>query len=299
MNRAGGRPGFVDDNGSSSVAKPDAASQRTPLPIESRDDDGPWHTGRPMYGRAIVSEVPTSFADALRADPVPIDVAKARDQHAAYVAALRELGLEVTVLPAAEDHPDGCFVEDTAIHADGTSLICRPGAPSRRGEVIPMTGLLGALGPTRTTEAPATLDGGDCLRMGRHWFVGHSRRTNPEGIEAVRAAYPDFEVVAIPVTDALHLKSVCSGVGDLVLLLEGTLPPESFAPFEVQPVPRSEAPAANALWLGDERVIVQPGHPETRDALQRRGFTVREVDTSELAKADSALTCLSILLPAR
>ena len=64
----------------------------------------------------------------------PVDLALARQQHKAYVDALRSTGADVRVLPGDEAHPDCVFVEDPAVVIGGTALITRPGAPSRRRE---------------------------------------------------------------------------------------------------------------------------------------------------------------------
>ena len=124
------------------------------------------------------------FVDALAAlppDPA-IDPALARRQHAAYRAALTALGARVVALPPDDAHPDGCFVEDTAVVIDDLALVTRPGAPSRRGEGAAIAAALAPLVELATMDAPATLDGGDCLRLGRTLYIGRSARTNAAGI---------------------------------------------------------------------------------------------------------------------
>jgi dimethylargininase len=249
--------------------------------------------------KALVREVPSSFARALAAHPPdpPIDVARARAQHAAYVAALAELGATIVRLPADEDHPDCCFVEDTAVVAGGVALATRPGAPSRRGEVDAVAVALGDFVVVRRVQAPGTLDGGDVLRVGRTFFAGASARSNAAGLEALAAAFPyhRVEAVAVP-AGVLHLKSVCSAAADdLVLVAEGTVDPARFGVPAIV-VPAGEAHAANAVAL-PAGVLVAAGAPRTRALLEARGLRVLEVDTSEMRKADGALTCLSILVP--
>jgi dimethylargininase len=247
--------------------------------------------------RALVRAVPASFARALAEAPPdqPIDVERARKQHAAYMAALLGLGCQVERLPPDDRFPDSCFVEDCAVVAGGVALITRPGAESRRGEVDAVADGLRDLRQERMTE-PATLDGGDCLRLGRTFFVGLSSRTNRAGVDRLAAAFPDHRVVPVDMPPhVLHLKSVCSPLGgDRVLLAKGTLDPATFAPAEVLVVPRSERHASNAVSIGDG-VLIASGAPATRALCERRGLRVLDVDTSEMRKADGALTCLSIL----
>lgn len=241
---------------------------------------------------ALVRGVSPAFARALtRHDAVP-DAARAAQQHAAYVAALRGMGVSVQELPPDPELPDCCFVEDTALIADGRALITRPGAPSRRGEADAVATALPM--PQARMAAPATLDGGDCLRVGHRWLVGLSSRTNAAGVEAVQRAFPGFTVQAVPVVD-LHLKCSCSALDDRrVLLAEGTLPAATFAGLDVVTVPAEEAYAANVVAVG-RRVLVPAGFPRTRRILEREGFEVIELDNRELRLADGALTCLSLL----
>jgi dimethylargininase len=250
---------------------------------------------------AIVRGVSASFARALSAVPPdpPIDVARARVQHAGYVAALRRAGAEVVELPAADEQPDCCFVEDTAVIAGGVALLARPGAPARQAEPAAVRAALAAHLPVVEMTAPATLDGGDCLRLGRRLFVGRSARTSAAGAARAREVFAPLgiEVIEVPVAAALHLKSVCSPLGDdAVLIAEGALPPGSFAGARELIVPAGEAPAANVVTIG-RTALVAAGFAETARIVAAAGFEPVPVDTSEMRKADGALTCLSILVP--
>ena len=68
---------------------------------------------------------------------VPIDLARARTQHAAYEATLRDLGWTVQRLPDLPDHPDSVFVEDTAIVLPELAVLTRPGAAPPVALVVP------------------------------------------------------------------------------------------------------------------------------------------------------------------
>jgi dimethylargininase len=263
---------------------------------------------RERPSRALVRGIPDSFADALSAAPreVAIDVALARAQHAAYVAALEAAGVTVVELPADERHPDCVFVEDTAVvggagqageAGGGLALIARPGAASRRGETEAVAAELARWLEVARMEAPAMLDGGDCMRLGRTIYVGRSARTNAAGIARAEAVLGPrgYRIVAVELApDVLHLKCVCSPLGDgRVLLAEGTLPAGLFD-AEIVWVPAEERYAANAVAIG-EHVIAAAEYPRTRAALEAAGLRVHPVPTSEVRKADGSLTCQSIL----
>src|SRR5262245_19745426 len=245
---------------------------------------------------ALVRGVPATFDRAIASAPARIDVERARAQHAAYVAALASLGVEIRALPADDACPDCCFVEDTAVAAGGRILLCRPAPASRKPEVDAVAAALVGRDAHRA-EAPATIEGGDCMRLGKAIYVGRSARTNDAGIARLGEVFGGFDVrpVELP-PGVLHLKSVCSPVGDdLVLLAPGTLPPQTFAGARVLVVPEGEAHAANAVAHAGA-AIVAAGAPRARELVERAGFRTVAVDTSELRKADGALTCLSVLI---
>ena len=150
---------------------------------------------------AVTRAIPASFVDALAAVPPdpPIDVGRARVQHAAYRAALAACGVEVVLLDADEAYPDGCFVEDTAVVAGGLALITRPGARSRQGEGAAIAAALAPHVELARMAAPATLDGGDCLRLGRTIYVGRSARTNADGVARAAEVFGPrgFRIVAV------------------------------------------------------------------------------------------------------
>jgi dimethylargininase len=230
----------------------------------------------------------------------PIDVARAAAQHHAYEDALRRLGVEVIRLPAAPDLPDAVFVEDTAIVVDEVAVIPLMGAASRRAETASVAAMLAAYRPLGHLEAPATLDGGDVLRVGRRLFVGLTRRTNEAGIAQLRSHLAPFgyEVEAVKVTGCLHLKSACTSIGMGALLINRDWVEASrFAGFELVDVPATEPGAANTLLIG-ETVILPSAFPQTIALLERRGLNVHAVDVSEFQKAEGGVTCKSIIFTA-
>ncbi|HPF70081.1 MAG TPA: amidinotransferase [Candidatus Krumholzibacteria bacterium] len=224
------------------------------------------------------------------------DLLMARAQHASYVAALREQGLEVTVLPALEGCPDACFVEDTAVIVPGLSVVTRPGAPSRRGETATIAAALPVDRPQVTIAAPGTLDGGDVLVVDRTCWIGLSGRTNAEGAgQLVEALAPlGLDCRLVPVGEGLHLKSSLSHLGGRRLLMTEQLAAlDVFAGWDIMVVPAAEAYACNALWL-DGRLLVPTGYPRTVALLAAKGLALLELDMSEYRKLDGGLTCLSL-----
>jgi dimethylargininase len=247
---------------------------------------------------ALVREVSAGFARALSTAPdaATLDPARARIQHAAYVQALKDSGLAVHVLPGDPGMPDCCFVEDTAVVGRTRALLTRPGHPARQGEPAAVGSILGKGLELVRMEAPATLDGGDCLKIDARVYVGQSARTNALGIQRLRDALePDgFTIQVVKIQELLHLKCACSYLGRGHLLLAESLPREPFRGLEILPVPTAEAYAANAVAVGN-RVLMARGFPATQRMIAKAGFEVIPLDTTEFRKADGSLTCLSVL----
>jgi dimethylargininase len=230
-------------------------------------------------------------------DRQPIDLATAQKQHHAYEKLLAKLGARVVSLPAEPDLPDSMFVEDPAIVLDELAVIFPLGTETRRREAL---SLAEALSPFRKLEyisLPGTLEGGDVLRTGRKIFVGLSRRSNAEGIRQLAAilAPHNYEVVAVPVTGCLHLKSAVTYLGRNTLLANRAwFDAAPFVDHDWIDVDPAEPHSANALALGGT-IIFPASFPSTRTRLEARGFQVISIDISELQKAESGLTCSSLL----
>src|SRR5581483_11203964 len=131
---------------------------------------------------AIVRPPGASLVNAITPDPTPIDVALAQKEHAEYVAALREAGVQVEILQA-ERYPDSCFMQDPALVLDGVAILNRMGALSRAGEPDLIASMLEQRFELRRIHATATIEGGDVLVIGEKLIVGESGRTNAAGIE--------------------------------------------------------------------------------------------------------------------
>ena len=227
-----------------------------------------------------------------------IDVNKAIAQHTAYQDCLAELGARIISLPVEPHLPDSVFVEDAAVVTDEVAIIPVMGAPSRRPEVRTVADALSRFRPLKFLHEPATLDGGDVLRVGRRMFVGLSQRTNQEGVNQLREILRPFDygVASIEVKGCLHLKSGCSYIGnDTVLINRAWVDPDQFRGFHLIDVSDQEPVGANAL-LVDDVVIMPASFPSTRALVEKRGFRVCAVDVSELQKAEAGVTCGCLIL---
>jgi len=249
---------------------------------------------------AITRRVSPAFADCelTHLERAPIDLERARAQHRAYEQALIAAGGLVQQLDTSADMPDSVFVEDTAVVFPEIAIVTRPGALSRRAEIPAIALALAAFRPLRSIEAPGTLDGGDVLVAGRHVFVGQSTRTNAIAVAQMQRILAPFgyTVCGISIGDCLHLKSAVTALDETTLLIDRSLVEAgAFAGFTLLDVDPGERRAANALRLPD-RVIFPSAFPRTACAIERLGFRVDRVDADELAKAEGAVTCCSLIV---
>jgi dimethylargininase len=228
------------------------------------------------------------------------DFERALHQHQRYCEALDACGLSLTILPADPRHPDGCFIEDTALLTGRGAIVTRPGAPSRRGETDVIAAALAGLFPdlARIT-APGTVDAGDVCETDGHFLIGLSTRTNEAGAQQLAEHLVDFGYRADtldirPCRRLLHLKTGIAWLGDGRLLATKDLPDfPALAPYEILRVPDAERYAANALRIND-RVLVAAGYPAARALVESLGFETIPLDVSEFRKLDGGLSCLSL-----
>jgi len=229
-----------------------------------------------------------------------IDLAKAQAQQHAYEKLLAALGARVISLPADPDLPDSMFVEDPALVLDELAVIFPMGAETRRPEALSIAAALQPFRKLQHVKLPGMLEGGDILRLGHKLFVGLSARSNAEGMAQLSAivAPHGYEVVGVPVYGCLHLKSAVTPVDEHTLLANRAWFDSSFfSGYDWLDVDPAESRAGNALTLS--RTIIFPASfPRTRARIEDRGFTVAPLDISELQKAESGLTCSSLLFDA-
>lgn len=227
------------------------------------------------------------------------DYELALKQHDAYIEALKKCGVEVTVLEACERFPDSCFVEDAAVITKKCAIITNPGAMSRNREaemIIPAIKKFFSDDKIEYIVDPGTLDGGDVMMVGDHFYVGRSARTNEEGIRQFIAILEKYGLTGseVPLEEVLHLKTGVNYIENNNMLVSGEFvtKPE-FEKFNKILIPENEAYAANCIWVND-KVIVPEGYPNVEKAVRDAGYEVILVDTSEYRKLDGGLSCLSL-----
>ncbi len=251
----------------------------------------------PTVKYAIVRPVPDSYDRCVRTNVKRIDVALAKRQHAEYCKALQKLGLELIWIEGDNTLPDSCFVEDTAVILGEKAIICNMKIKSRVKEVTEVAKVLEKLKETYYIKPPATIDGGDVLKIEDKVFVGLSDRTNPHAIHQLRKILENsnLEIVPVKVRNVVHLKSACTYLGNnYVILSKGHFDTDILRDYKKIVVPRGEEYAADCLAINGT-VLMARGHPKTKKLIEKEGFFVKELEMSEFRKGEGALTCLSII----
>lgn len=251
-----------------------------------------------MFTKAIVRAPAQTMVDGLTTAGLgKPDYALAQEQHRRYVEALRSCELEVIELDPDPDYPDAQFVEDTALLMPGCAIATRPGAVSRQGEVTEVARQLVKFYPrVETIEAPGTVEAGDIMMVGKHFYIGLSQRTNKAGAEQLIAILEShgYSGSTVSISEALHLKSSVSYLERNNMVLTGELCDKAeFADFNRVIIEPAEAYGANCVWVND-RVLVASGNPQCAAKIRAEDYRVIELDMSEFRKLDGGLSCLSL-----
>ncbi len=249
---------------------------------------------------AITRDISPRFneCELTHIDRIPIDLDIARAQHQGYIQALKELGCAVLELPAEPDLPDSVFVEDVAVILPEVALLTRPGADSRKPETESIAWALTPFRELVRVTAPATVDGGDVLVLGKKIYIGMSTRSNGTAIVQMNDLLGKYGyyVQGVEMHGCLHLKSAVTRVDENTLLINRRwVDIEQFEGFDLIDIDPSEPFAANCLPVNGS-IIFPTSFPRTRARLEEKGYQVKTVPVDELAKAEGAVTCCSLIV---
>ncbi|SHJ50212.1 dimethylargininase [Dethiosulfatibacter aminovorans DSM 17477] len=252
-----------------------------------------------MFKQIIVRTPARSVVDGITSQNLgKPDIELTLEQHEKYIETMRKTGVEVRILPADERFPDGNYVEDVAVLTDRCAIVTNPGAESRKDEIYGMVDILkDYFDDIEYIKAPGELEGGDIMRVGDHFYIGQSKRTNKEGADQFIAILEKYGYTGstIPVTEVLHLKTGITYMedGNMLAIGEHTRNREFTEKYNVVEIPVDESYAVNCIRMNDY-VVMPEGFPRTRKILDDLGYEVLETPMSEFEKMDGGLTCLSL-----
>lgn len=252
-----------------------------------------------LFDLVFVRPPPNSYRNCVSTNPEKdkIDVTRARTQHRQYVSVLKDSGVKVVELPSLEALPDSVFMQDPAVIGTKRAVIGRFGEEKRRGEETVLEDELKEfgdhIGKIAHVEPPATLEGGDIVVTDRGIFVGESSRTNAAGTRQLADFLPGVAVKPVR-TNLFHLLCGCSYLNNgTMMIVPDLVDPGFFPAYHFVMIPKGDAYACDALYVGDNRVIIPAGYPNTSARLRDAGYRPIEVEMSEFRRGDGGVTCLS------
>jgi len=251
-----------------------------------------------MFTRAIVRKPCQAMLRGLTEANMGLpDYSLACKQHQDYISALKECGLQVIELPALEDYPDSCFVEDVALLTAKCAILTHPGAKSRRGETPHIENAIKAFYPNiERIDLAGHVEAGDIMMVADHFYIGLSARTNAEGAAQMIELLNKYNLTGsmVEMSELLHLKTGLSYLENSNLLTFGEMNTHpDFTQFNRIEIDEDEDYAANSVWINGT-VLVPKGFPKALQAIQQLGYKTREVAMSEFQKLDGGLSCLSL-----
>jgi dimethylargininase len=251
-----------------------------------------------MFKHAIVRTPGESMQQGLTsANLGSPDYQRALIQHKDYIRALEQCDVDVQVLGKDEQYPDSCFIEDIALLTKECAIITNPGAPSRKGEILGIRQVLEEhYTHIEEIHEPGTVEAGDIMMVGSHFYIGLSARTNAQGAQQVITCLEKYGLSGsvVELEHVLHLKTGVAYLEHNNLLACGEfLTKPEFQEFDILKIEADESYAANCIWV-NEHVIIPKGYPKARHTLQSAGYNLLEIDVSEFRKLDGGLSCLSL-----
>ena len=251
-----------------------------------------------MFKNAIVRTPSKSMIKGLSAANLGLpNYENALKQHQNYINALESCGIKVHVLDVLENYPDATFVEDVALLTKACAIITNPGAESRKGEIKEIKTVIEQFYQNiEEIIAPGTVEAGDIMMVGSHFYIGLSARTNKEGAEQLINILKKYDLTGsvVSMEKVLHLKTGLAYLenNNLVACGEFLAKPE-FQKYNIIEIDEIDAYSANCIWVND-KVLVPKGFPKTTTIITKAGYKVIEVDVSEFQKIDGGLSCLSL-----
>jgi N-dimethylarginine dimethylaminohydrolase len=242
------------------------------------------------------------------------DFSRALAEYASFQSILKNQGAEIFRFPEdASVNMDSVYCRDASIATNGGMIICNMGKLARTNEThaakkafeangIPVLGVI---------TAPGTLEGGDVCWLDEHTLaVGHTYRTNEEGIRQLAAMLQPLkvEIITVPLphykgpADVFHLMSILSPVDSDLAVVYSPLMPISFRNlllrrgYELLEVPdhEFETMGCNVLALAPRDCLIVDGNPSTKTALENSGCKVTVYKGEEISvKGGGGPTCLT------
>ncbi|MBU8657094.1 MULTISPECIES: dimethylarginine dimethylaminohydrolase family protein [Bacillus] len=249
-----------------------------------------------MEIKQIINETQKHFARE------NISQMKAIAQHKQLIQILKNHQVRPIMLPANDRYPEQVFTRDIGFTIGHTLFVSSMAAPVRQGEEQLLKEWAQENGFKTVSLTNGTIEGGDVLVDQTRVFVGMSKRTNPAAIHELKKELPDHDIIPIHLPPhILHLDCVMNILSHDEMLIY----PEAFKKedlhllnmhYHLIEISEQEqfTLGPNVLSIGQKKVISLPINQETNAALTAHGYTVIEVDFSEIIKSGGSFRCCTL-----
>ena len=238
----------------------------------------------------------------------------AMDEYESFETKLQIEGVVVHHFPKREELTiDSVYCRDASIATDFGMIICNMGKEGRKGEPKAQKKVFEAKGISILGEimSPGTLEGGDVAWLDKKTLaVGHTYRTNEEGIEQLKNLLEPRGVTVVIAemphyrgeSDVFHLMSVFSPVDKDLAVVYSALMPIKFRNelisrgFKLVEVPDEEfdSMGCNVLATSPRTCLMVEGNPITKSRLLKAGCEVYSYKGDEISvKGGGGPTCLT------
>jgi len=221
----------------------------------------------------------------------------AKVQHAALRSLLAGRGVEVIDIGEFPGHPNSVFTRDMAVVTPEGYIWASMGIATRVGEDRWMAEALDRLGEpfVGAIQPPGTVEGGDVVLAGPVAFVGHTERTNSEGVRQLTSFFGrmgvEARVAPLPKT-YLHLDQAIGVLGpDRLMVCRDLFPGELFRGYQTVLRP-CQGFNVNFICLAPGEIIVPATNPPLIDAAEENSVRAHILDLSEFAKGTGGPNCL-------
>ncbi|PAF35859.1 hypothetical protein CHH58_14835 [Terribacillus saccharophilus] len=233
-----------------------------------------------------------------------IDQHLAMKQHADFVNALRDHGVDVMSLPAHEEFNEQVYTRDIGFCIGDTLFASNMEDDIRKGETKILREWLEEQELTYKDITEGTIEGGDVVVDGQRVWIGLSKRTDEKAVQQVQQQLPDYEVIPVRIReDILHLDCVFNLVrDDLAILYPGAFDQADLKRFRklYKTIEISEEEqffmGTNILSFAPDKLLSLPSNKRVNEALRKEGVTVIEVNFSEIIKSGGSFRCCSLPL---
>lgn len=236
------------------------------------------------------------------------------EEYDTFEKSISQHGIEIHHFPLDKKLTlDALYCRDASIATDFGMIICNMGKSGRINEPeshkrafiqmdIPILGEI---------KAPGTLEGGDVAWLDeKSLAIGHTYRTNPEGIAQIKQLLEPhgIEIIVAELPhykgpqDVFHLMSILSPIAEDLAVVYSPLMPIKFRNeliqrgFDFVEVPEEEfeSMGCNVLAIAPRKCMVVDGNPKTKNALIQAGCEVIAYQGTEISiKGGGGPTCLT------